>query len=420
MTATLAKLRTLAGKVRVWGVAGIAAYVRRILSQRRHRHRLLAMHRRAGAVSPVRGVTVIGDLTEQAAICKTLRDFVLALREAGIPCQTYDTTPRPRIPREDAAAILTPPEDFSLHRYSHFVAMFRCPLTPEITAGHTYAKIVFHDSQHGIHETSPDLRESGDAIIAMSDFNYEYFARSFSSQKVFKITYPFRFRAAADATPRDELRRRFSIAPDAFVVFFNFDFGSYYRKNPIASMRAFALAFKGDTTAHLVFKTKGASANPRQAAEMEAAAHSLGIAAQFTHISEYLPRTELDGLTGSADAYISLHKSEGFGLGMAEAMSQAIPVVATDWSANTEFCRPDTAWCVPYRMTPILPHEYPPAMKEWAEADVAAAAAALREIRADPAAARRRAERGRDFMAEHYSIARFKSDADAFLDGGAA
>ena len=115
--------------------------------------------------------------------------------------------------------------------------------------------------------------------------------------------------------------------------------------------------------------------------------------------------------------YLSLHKAEGFGLGMAEAMSQGKPVVATNWSANTEFCNSDTAWCIPYKMVPILPYEYPVSMKEWAEADVDVAAAALREIRDNPSAAAERAARGAAFIKEHFSMANFKKSVEAIMNG---
>lgn len=412
----ISKFCDLASKVRVWGLPGIIAFFRRSFYMRLHRRRLEKM-RRSSHSRPRRGITVIGDMTARNSTSKTLRDFVLCLRDAGIPFQTYDTTATARVPRQDSQTVLTPPRDFDFHRYSHFVSMFRSPLTKEMTDGHTAARIVFHESEHGVNETMPYLRESGDAIIAMSDFNCRCFKKELPGQRVCKITYPFRFRLA-DATPRDELRDKFSIPQDAFAVFFNFDFGSYYRKNIPAAMKAFSLAFKGDMTTRLVFKTKGAGENPREAAETMRLADELGIAAQFIHITQYIPRADMDGLTGACDIYMSLHKSEGFGLGMAEAMSQGVPVVATGWSANTEFCRPDTAWCIPYRMTPILPNEYPPSMKEWAEPDAAAAAKALREIRQNPAAAAERAEAGRRFMKEHFSLAKFKADVDSFLDGG--
>jgi glycosyltransferase involved in cell wall biosynthesis len=166
-----------------------------------------------------------------------------------------------------------------------------------------------------------------------------------------------------------------------------------------------------------VFKTKGAKQNPRQLAAMMDEVGALGIADQFVHISQYLPRADVDGLTAACDVYLSLHRAEGFGIGMAEAMSQGKPVVATNWSANTEFCTADTAWCVPFKIVPILPHEYMAAMKEWAEADVEAAATALREIRDNPKAAAERASRGAKFMADHFSLANFKKSVEAFLDG---
>ena len=405
-------------KVRVWGLAGIVSFFKRKYVFYVHRRRLDRLSRESKIAVPGRGITVIGDITSQVSLSKTLRDFILDLKDAGVPCQTYDTCLRSEIPATDSASVVTPPDEFDLHRYSHIVMMYRSPLQKTPAPGHVYARIVFHDSEHGIHDTTPFLKESGDAIIAMSDFNYNYFRKAFTNQPVYKITYPFRFMLKG-ATPRDSLRKKYGMAPDDFVVFFNFDFGSYYRKNIPAALSAFALAFKGDAKAKLLFKTKGAGKNKRQVAEMMSLVSSLGIENQFIHIAKYLPRADIDGLTSACDVYLSLHKSEGFGIGMAEAMSQGKPVVATDWSANTEFCRPDTAWCIPCRMVPILPHEYPPAMIEWASADASAAAKMLREIRDNPDAARERAEAGRRFVAEHFSVAHFKADVDKFLGGGA-
>ena len=409
------RLLDLMAKLRVWGIAGVISYFRRRLNDRVQRRKLWRLHLASICKAPVRGITVIGELRNQMGLSKTLRDFVWSLKDTGIPVQTYDTTPKSRIPASDMVGLITLPDQFDLHRYSHIVMMYRSPLTKEMTAGHAVARIAFHDSAHGVHDTMPFLRESGDDIIAMSDFNFEYFRKAFPEQNVWKVTYPFRFKLA-NATPRDELRRKYNLAVDDFVVFFNFDFGSYYRKNIPAALEAFSLAFKGDSTAKLVFKTMGAKKNKKQQREMLAKVAELGIEAQFVHIADYLPRVDLDGLTGASDVYLSLHKSEGFGLGMAEAMSQGKPVVATNWSANTEFCRDDTAWCVPYKMIPILPREYPPSMVEWAAADVSEAARALREIRADLQAARARAANGAKFMKEHFSLENFKRDIDALLD----
>ena len=411
----LDKVNGIIEKVRVWGIAGIMSYFKRLLMVFLQRHKLVRLVKASKVSAPVKGITVIADLTAQVSLSKTMRDFVLNLKDAGIPCQTYDTCIKPQIPAEDAAGVLTPPDEFDIGRYTHIAMMYRSPRPAGMLPQCRRVRIAFHDSEHGIHQTIPCLGESSDNIVAMSDFNYRYFKRAFLSQGVFKITYPFRFKLK-ESTPRSELRAKYGMSDDDFIVFFNFDFGSYYRKNIPAALQSFAKAFGGDASAKLLFKTKGAKSNPKQVKEMMDEVASLGIGNQFIHITHYLPRADIDGLTAACDVYLSLHKSEGFGIGMAEAMSQGKPVVATNWSANTEFCKPDTAWCVPYAMTPILPHEYPESMKEWADADVDAAAAALREIRSNPEQTRERALRGKAFMEEHFSIANFKADVETMLD----
>ena len=411
-------MRELISKIRVWGLAGIFGFLRRkyaFFIQRRRLARFVR-HSSTTVTVPQRGITVIGDLTGRVSLSKAMRDFILCLKDAGVPFQTYDTLLKPQIPESDVKGIITPIAEFDPLRYTHVVMMYRCPLEKEWMPKQVFARIAFHESEHGIHQTAPFLKESRDTIIGMSDFNYNYYKRAFPDQPVYKILYPFRPKLTVAPSPED-LRERLGIAKDDFVVFFNFDFGSYYRKNITAELKAFALAFRGDKKAKLVFKTKGADANRHQVAEMMALVGELGIGEQFVHIPQYLPRADLDGLTAACDVYLSLHRAEGFGLGMAEAMSQGKPVVATNWSANTEFCRPDTAWCIPYRMVPVLPHEYMVATKEWAEADVEAAAAALQEVRSNPDLVAERTAKGKQFMEEHFAIANFKKSVEAFLDG---
>ena len=99
-------------------------------------------------------------------------------------------------------------------------------------------------------------------------------------------------------------------------------------------------------------------------------------------------------------------------------MSLAHPAVVTDWSATTEFCRPDNSMPVPYTLVPIKPWEYVECLKEWAEADVDAAAAALRRLYDDPALRAELGRRAQAFIAEHFSLSNFKASVNAFLDDG--
>jgi len=403
-------------KFRVWGVPGVISFFVREINYRRQRRWLWKLAKESKCEHPVRGITVVGNITGQASIDKVLRDFVLTLKAVGIPCQTCDITSKPQIPEKDAKGVITPAADFDLRRYSHVIVMYRSPVEQAMVPECRLARIVFHDSEHGIHDTMPYIRESGDDILAFSDFNFNYFKRAFPDQKVFKIIYPLLLADKSGAMPRNELRKKYGIGEDDFVVFYNFDFGSYYRKNPLAAIEAFAKAFADVPNAKLMFKTKGAKDGSKPLDEVNALVKKLNLESRFIHIRRYLPRAEVDGLTGACDVYLSLHKSEGFGIGMAEAMSQQKPVVATNWSANTEFCRPDTAYCVPYSLTPILPHEYPVSMKEWADADVDAAARMLREVHDDPQNAAKRAAEGQRFLLAHFASENFKKSVELFLD----
>ena len=77
----------------------------------------------------------------------------------------------------------------------------------------------------------------------------------------------------------------------------------------------------------------GAKSHRSEKELLEQEAVKLGIEKRFTIITEYLSHSELYGLTAACDVYISLHKGEGFGIGMAEAMLMGKPVIATNWSA---------------------------------------------------------------------------------------
>jgi glycosyltransferase involved in cell wall biosynthesis len=98
----------------------------------------------------------------------------------------------------------------------------------------------------------------------------------------------------------------------------------------------------------------------------------------------HLPLEELDGLYTEADALLSLHRAEGFGLTLAEAMAGGLPVVATGYSGNLDFMPPGSAELVHYRRVPIARTEgdyregWP-----WAEPDLDAAASALRRLALD-------------------------------------
>ena len=398
--------------MRVWGIPGIKDYVSRVVSWRRMARRLKRISALDADALPVRGITLIGAFKHGASNSKTNRDFAYALKDAGIPFQTYSIDRSDSVPESDYADILTPVDDFRLHKYTHVIEMFRSPLPRELVE--LRARIAFWEGEHGILDVWPFL-SGRDPVIGMSDFNVEYFKREFEAP-VYKIPYPLR-KIDVPMPSREAIRDGFGIGRGDFMVLFTFDFGSYRRKNPLAAIRAFAKAFPGDVDARLVFKTMGAGSHSAELAEVKREAADLGVADRFTVITEYLPHAELYGLTNACDVYISLHHGEGFGIGMAEAMLMGKPVVATDWSANTEFCRPGSSFPVKFRLVPVKPGDYFVSMREWAEADIGDAARHLRVCYDNRAMAAEVGAKGKAFVEEHFSLANFKKSVEAFMNG---
>ena len=145
-------------------------------------------------------------------------------------------------------------------------------------------------------------------------------------------------------------RADFSIPADRFVFLAICDLLSIpERKNPIGAIKAFRQAFGASRNCHLVLKVSHGQERPQQMAAIIAAAADLPVAI----IDRTLERLQVNGLIGSCDCLLSLHRSEGFGLSLAEAMYLNKPVIATAYSGNTDFTRPDNAFLVEYDLVRV-------------------------------------------------------------------
>jgi len=178
---------------------------------------------------------------------------------------------------------------------------------------------------------------------------------------------------------------------------FMFDYNSIFeRKNPLAAVGAFRAAFDGRDDVRLVIKSINGN---RHQGDREKLRLAVADDPRITLIERYLTTDELDELFADADCYVSLHRSEGFGLTIAEAMMRALPVIATDYSGSTEVLTADTGWPVAYRLVPVGDGCYPyPPDAEWAEPSLDAAVEAMRAVAADPVAARGRGLLARELM----------------------
>jgi glycosyltransferase involved in cell wall biosynthesis len=152
-------------------------------------------------------------------------------------------------------------------------------------------------------------------------------------------------------------RRHFGIRESAFAFLFYFDVRSFQsRKNPEAVLDAF-----------------------EQVAQRRPGDDLLLV------LKQPMVDNEVKNLVRCCDAFVSLHRSEGFGRGLAEAMCLAKPVVATAYSGNMDFCDETTALLVPFRLVDVPEGAYPYAAGQvWAEPDISAAVRAMERLLDDP------------------------------------
>lgn len=181
--------------------------------------------------------------------------------------------------------------------------------------------------------------------------------------------------------------------PDAFTFLFSWDYCSVLaRKNPLGVIEAYTAEFAEDAGTALVLKCINAKFDPVGHRKVKAA---IAGRRDIVLIDRYLDSADKDRLMRSCDCYVSLHRSEGLGLTMAEAMYHGKPVVATGYSGNLDFMTPDNSFLVGYRPAPVGEGAAPyPPDDVWAEPDVAEAMRLMRYVHEAPEEARRRADRG--------------------------
>ena len=180
-------------------------------------------------------------------------------------------------------------------------------------------------------------------------------------------------------------RQQYNLDPEATLFCFSFDLSSYLeRKNPWGCIRAFQQAFPPALAGGkrrdvgLVIKTYAPSEAHRDWEELK---RQCQLDPRIRLIETTLSRDALLALYGCCDGFLSLHRAEGFGRGMAEALQLGLDVVATGWSGNTDFCDGPLAHPVPYSLVPVPPGAYPHwPDQHWAEPDLRAAASLIRAV----------------------------------------
>jgi glycosyltransferase involved in cell wall biosynthesis len=212
-----------------------------------------------------------------------------------------------------------------------------------------------------------------DEIWVPSDFTRAAIA-SVSPIPVRKITYPLYL--DGDRAKLD--RAHFGLPENVFVFLFTFDFFStVQRKNPAAVIAAFRRVFqRGDP---VVLVLKSINAQHHRTDRDSLGKESEGVNVVF--IDRHISAREMNALMALADCYVSLHRSEGLGLGMAQAMYLGKPVIGTNYSGNLEFMNSGNSLLVDHEMTVLNEDSGPYELGTcWAEPNIEHAANLMRWV----------------------------------------
>lgn len=219
------------------------------------------------------------------------------------------------------------------------------------------------------------------------------------------ITMPHAIEFDRPTAPAAQLRAKFGLPCDKFLFLFAYDLNSYSeRKNPRAVLAAYREAFRGRRDpVGVVVKVQNRADNPDDWAALSEAAAQLPGAIL---LSETLKRHEVYELQAACDCFVSLHRSEGFGLGVAECMYLGKPVISTDWSATAEYLDDSNGCPVRAHLIKLERSVGPYARGQtWADPDVSHAADWMRRLVADRALRERLGAAARETIERRFAPA---------------
>lgn len=318
------------------------------------------------------GVNLIGYARGQFGIGEDVRTAAFSMKAAGIPFSVYNIDPGKEVSQEDDSV------DAMVSRTLPYSINLMC------TTGFETARLAATEGAHlfanrriigywpwELAEWPKEWYHAYDLVDEIwASSRYVYHAYVKTSPKLVRH---MAMAVVADASAGLE-RRDFGLASGSFLFVFSFDMlSSLARKNPQACLRAFKMAFpKGNERVGLVIKVMHiASGNP--------AWHEFILEAQtdprVTIIGGTLSRGATLDLVRACDCYVSLHRAEGFGRGIAEAMMLGKPVIVTGYSGNLDYTTPGNSALIDYKLLSVSPEDYVFADGQvWADPDLSHAA----------------------------------------------
>jgi len=225
-----------------------------------------------------------------------------------------------------------------------------------------------------------------DEIWVSTEYGVEQYVNSFDGPVV-NVGMTFEeLETPAKSECRVRLNETFNIDADETVFLTTFDsFSFVQRKNPKAVIRSFLEAFpNGDERVRLILKTQNRQSvlDPVQQKIWKSIDNLISMDSRIMFVNETLKYEDLLWFKKAADCYVSLHRSEGWGFGMIESMMLDVPVIATGYSGNLEFCKEEHCWLVETDEVYLDHNDYifvVPGQK-WGEPRIGDAAACMKNV----------------------------------------
>jgi glycosyltransferase involved in cell wall biosynthesis len=363
-----------------------------------------------------RGVNLVGYVTAVLGVGEVARLMAATLDTAHVPTATIAnrTTMSQQNLASDSALPSQAAYDTNLLcvNADHTVHLAQ-ELGPEFFAGRCTIGVWFWE----VEDFPPSMTEAFavlDELWVASDFVLEAIA-PVAPRPVRKFPLP----VVVPPIPEGITRLDLGLPDERFVFLFVYDFFSTAaRKNPVGLIEAFRRAFGPDDGPVLVLKSINGE---KRVPELERVRLAAAGRPDVIVRDEYLSSEQHRALLAHCDAYVSLHRSEGFGMDMAKAMGLGKPVVATGYSGNLEFMDDANAYLVDYDLVPVGPgcDPYPPDSR-WAQPRIEHAAELMRRVVDRPEEARERGRRAEERIRTDFSLASRGGALVRMLDGARA
>lgn len=349
------------------------------------------------------GMNIVGFLTADLGIGESARCMVRAADAASIPTALVNLKLNCRNRLGDATFSDRLQES---NPYGVNVVHVDPPAARDIDHHHGAG---FRADKYNIGYIAWELQEYPDSWLPAFDFFDEIWCPSDFVRESIAPKAPFPVLTMPHSIsfdrPREDkaaLRARLGLPAQPFLFLCLFDLNSYTaRKNPRAVVAAFRESGLAGGSSALVIKVQNADAN---AADYDALVDSVREIPGTVIIKHTLSRADIYALESACDCYVSLHRSEGFGLAVAECMYLGKPVISTNWSATAEYLNSDNGLPVRYSLTQLAENHGPyPKGATWAEPDVGHAAQLMAAIASAPHEAARIGAAARMTIEERFS-----------------